>query len=244
MKPQVDVLKERVKSIWLLSFGDVTTLLITFFIMMLALNYGAISRVQKWVDDELTHAYWQLHQAVEENRLKLVEVRRDARGVLIRIHASEGFASARAEPTPALRWELMEIGRQLRYLRLFNEEESDIGRYYIEKARQKGIRFQPEISVEGHTDSDPVAPTSPLRNNWILSALRAERVMRYLVQASAMDPKWFSVTGYGDTRPLVPNDTPQHKAMNRRVEIIITAAFVKMASNRAGNASDKPFPAP
>ncbi len=232
MKPQVDILKERVKSIWLLSFGDVTTLLITFFIMMLALNYGAISRVQKWVDDELTHAYWQLKQAVEENHLDLVEVRRDTRGVLIRIHAAEGFQPAQAEPTPVLRTQLMEIGRQLRYLRLFNEEENEVGRYYIEKARQKGIRFQPEISVEGHTDNDPVAPTSPLRNNWILSALRAERVMAYLVRASAMDPKWFSVTGYGDTRPLVPNDTPEHKAMNRRVEIILTAAFVKMSQDQ------------
>jgi chemotaxis protein MotB len=232
MKPQVDALKERVKSIWLLSFGDVTTLLITFFIMMLALNYGAISRVQKWVDDELTHAYWQLKQAVEEGGLDLIEVRRDTRGVLIRIHASEGFAPARVEPTPALRWQLMEIGRQLRYLRLFNEHQTPTGRYLIARARQKGIRFQPEISVEGHTDSDPVAPNSPVRNNWILSALRAETVMAYLVRASAMDPALFSVTGYGDTRPLVPNDTPEHKAMNRRVEIVLTAAFVKMAENR------------
>ncbi|WP_367122868.1 flagellar motor protein MotB, partial [Sulfurivirga sp.] len=49
MSADSDALRERVKSVWLLSFGDMTTLLITFFVMMLALNYGAISRVQKWL---------------------------------------------------------------------------------------------------------------------------------------------------------------------------------------------------
>jgi len=225
-------LQERARSGWLLSFGDVTTLLITFFIMMLALNYGAISRVQKWVDDELTYAYWQLKQAVEEQNMDLVVVKRDSRGIVIHIRATEGFAPAQAVPTETLRWQLMEIGRQLRYLRLFNEQEHPRGRAMLRKALERGMVFQPEISIAGHTDSDPVAPTSPLRNNWILSAMRAQVVMSYLIRASAMDPRWFSVTGYGAARPLVPNDTPEHKAMNRRVEIVITAAFVKMVENQ------------
>lgn len=232
-KAKFDPATERARSIWLLSFGDMTTLLITFFVMVLALNYGAISRVQKWVDDELTHAYVELKQVVQEKHLNLIEVQRDSRGILIRIKADSAFASASYQPTLALRRQLLEIGREFRYLRLFNEQENEIGRQLLKDAQAHGRRFQPEISVEGHTDSDPVAPWSPLKNNWILSALRAQTVMEQLIYASAMDPDWFSVTGYGDTRPLVPNDTPEHKAMNRRVEILITASFVKMAPEAA-----------
>jgi len=223
-----DTAAERARSVWLLSFGDMTTLLITFFVMVLALNYSTISRVQKWVEGELDHAYEVLSQVVAEKQLDLIELYRDSQGILIRIKTDQAFASGAYEPTLALRYQLLEIGREFRYLRLFNEWEQPVGRVVLKDARAHHSRFQPEISVEGHTDSDSIAPWSPLKNNWILSALRAQSVMEQLVYASAMDPNWFSVTGYGDTRPLVPNDSPEHKAMNRRVEIRITAAFVSV----------------
>ena len=49
----MNIVLERAKSAWLLAFGDVITLLITFFIMTIVLNKGEISKIQKWVDQQV-----------------------------------------------------------------------------------------------------------------------------------------------------------------------------------------------
>ncbi len=71
------------------------------------------------------------------------------------------------------------------------------------------------IEIEGHTDSD-----GPSRTNLELSAARARAVVQFLIQRGA-DPRQLEYVGYGETRPLVPNDSPTGKAANRRVEFKI-----------------------
>ena len=76
------------------------------------------------------------------------------------------------------------------------------------------------VLVEGHTDNIPI--DSPrFRSNWQLSSARAIAVAEELFSTGQLDQNRFSVTGFSDTRPLVPNDTPQNRATNRRVEIVI-----------------------
>jgi len=222
---------------WLLSFGDTLTLLITFFIMMLALNYGAISRVQKWVDKELGRTCVFLQDMVAERKLHYFHVLRDPRGVLIRIDNPDAFKSGSAEPSDSLREQLSELGHVLRLMPLLNVHNTFIGKRVLERAQAYGQRWQVSIEVEGHTDADPIAPTSPLRNNWILSALRAQRVAERLQKTSLLPRALFSIVGYGDSRPLVPNDTPEHKAMNRRIDIVISAQFVRQAAVSRQNAA-------
>ncbi len=76
-----------------------------------------------------------------------------------------------------------------------------------------------DISVQGYTDDTPVS--GPFESNWHLSASRAATVVAYLLRRHTIDPERMVAVGYGDTRPLVPNDTPEHRARNRRVEIVI-----------------------
>jgi chemotaxis protein MotB len=76
------------------------------------------------------------------------------------------------------------------------------------------------ISIEGHTDNLPLNPGSPLIDNWGLSGARSLSVLRYFKTAGLDDRKFIS-TGYGDTKPKVPNDTAENRAKNRRVEIIV-----------------------
>ncbi|WP_031432666.1 flagellar motor protein MotB [Methylomarinum vadi] len=76
------------------------------------------------------------------------------------------------------------------------------------------------VAIAGHTDDVPIA-TDWYRSNWELSASRSVTVAHYMLTKKETDPKRIVVEGYADTRPLVPNDTPKHRAMNRRVEIII-----------------------
>ena len=77
------------------------------------------------------------------------------------------------------------------------------------------------IHVAGHTDNQPIN-TGKFPSNWELSLLRAATVARFLIKQSGLPENRFIVEGYGSCRPLAANDTPQHRAQNRRVEIIIS----------------------
>ena len=80
-----------------------------------------------------------------------------------------------------------------------------------------------QIVVEGFTDNVPIGPALKERfpSNWELSSARATDVVRYLV-AKGVSPNLISAQGFGDSRPVASNDTPQGRAKNRRVEIVIT----------------------
>jgi len=76
------------------------------------------------------------------------------------------------------------------------------------------------IIIEGHTDN---IPTDPARypSNWELSLDRSMGVARYFIDEKEFSEHQISVSGYGETRPLAPNDEPEGRAKNRRIEIVI-----------------------
>jgi chemotaxis protein MotB len=76
------------------------------------------------------------------------------------------------------------------------------------------------VRVEGHTDNIPIR-TDRFPSNWELSVARAVNVVKHFVERGGILPQRLSVAGYGDSRPLVPNDTFENRARNRRVEIIL-----------------------
>ncbi|TCS43164.1 flagellar motor protein MotB [Reinekea marinisedimentorum] len=80
-----------------------------------------------------------------------------------------------------------------------------------------------DIYVEGHTDDVPIA-TARFRSNWLLSASRALAVAEYLFIAPEMDENRFTIVGHGSSKPIASNETPEGRAQNRRVEIIIKKA--------------------
>ncbi|MBM7646993.1 chemotaxis protein MotB [Scopulibacillus daqui] len=78
-----------------------------------------------------------------------------------------------------------------------------------------------DISIEGHTDNTPIGSRSRFRSNWELSGARAQSVIEYLVQHDGLEKSRMQFVGYGEYKPIVKNDTPEHKAMNRRVNIVV-----------------------
>ena len=82
-----------------------------------------------------------------------------------------------------------------------------------------------QIVVEGYTDNVPIGPELKARfpSNLELSSARADAVVRFLV-SKAVPQNIISAQGFGESRPVASNDTPQGRAKNRRVEIVITAA--------------------
>jgi len=75
------------------------------------------------------------------------------------------------------------------------------------------------LSVEGHTDNIPISGGA-FPSNWELSTERSTTVLRYLL-TKGIRPSRVSAAGYADQRPLVANDTPAHRARNRRVAIVV-----------------------
>ena len=77
------------------------------------------------------------------------------------------------------------------------------------------------ISVEGHTDDIPIQG-GRFRTNWGLSTARAAAFAQELFVAPEMDESRFQVVGHGSVRPLVENVDDASRALNRRVELIIS----------------------
>ena len=80
-------------------------------------------------------------------------------------------------------------------------------------------RVPNQVRVEGHTDDTPIA-TAAFPSNWELSSARAISVVRYLEERGLAKER-LSVAGYGEFHPIVANDGPANRAMNRRVEIVL-----------------------
>lgn len=76
------------------------------------------------------------------------------------------------------------------------------------------------IRVEGHTDSDPIM-TGLFPSNWELSGARAATVVRYFTEFHGLAPERFDFAGKGEHYPVAPNTSPENKAKNRRVDILI-----------------------
>jgi chemotaxis protein MotB len=80
----------------------------------------------------------------------------------------------------------------------------------------RGRKFR----VEGHTDDTPVDPDGPWESNWELSTRRSINVLHYLTGIGVEESR-FQVAGFADTMPISRNDTPEGRAYNRRVDIVI-----------------------
>ena len=80
-----------------------------------------------------------------------------------------------------------------------------------------------QIRVEGHTDNVQIGARirEKYPTNWELSTARATNVVRYLEDRVGIDPKLLSAAGLADNKPVAVNDTPEGRAQNRRIEIVL-----------------------
>lgn len=132
----------------------------------------------------------------KENLQSDVSVTIRQRGLVISINSRVLFASGSADLTPDSRDLIMKISGILTPL------------------------ANNQICVEGHTDTDPIH-TSQFPSNWFLSSARANTVLSMLLENTNLIPGNLSAVGYGEFRPVAPNDTEENKAKNRRVNIVI-----------------------
>lgn len=90
----------------------------------------------------------------------------------------------------------------------------------VAKIRDVLLGVSGRVAIEGHTDNIPYSG-SRFESNWDLSAARALAVAHELFSDPRIDESRFQVAGYADSKPLVPNNSAENRARNRRVEIVI-----------------------
>jgi len=129
-------------------------------------------------------------------RQGLVAVVEEADKTTVRIRGDGLFESGKTEVKPAIYNLLQQIGAELN-------------------------KVQGKVLVTGHTDNVPIR-TLQFPSNWHLSKARADSVVQILAAANA-NPSRFIGEGHADTEPVAPNDSPQNRALNRRVDIILLA---------------------
>lgn len=99
------------------------------------------------------------------------------------------------------------------------------------------------VRIEGHTDNRPNAPPATdggYETNWELSSARSVNVLRFLSEEENVDPKQLSAVAFGQHRPIDSNDTPEGRAYNRRVDIVILRDKAFEKSKKKG--IDRPLP--
>lgn len=95
------------------------------------------------------------------------------------------------------------------------------------------------LRIEGHTDNVPIH-TPQMASNWELSTARAPELVRILITRDHFAPERLSAAGYAEYHPIASNDTPQGRAQNRRVDLVVLSARLVRAELPAQEASSKP----
>ena len=145
-----------------------------------------------------------LEEYLEDNNLEnQIKVELDDRGLVLRFDDNVLFDSGRAE----LRQQAKET------LSLISSD------FLKQEELAKNL-----ILVEGHTDSDPIKRRWRFPTNWELSTARAVNVARFFIEETNINPQRISAAGYSKYHPVAPNDTPENKAKNRRVDIVIMSS--------------------
>ena len=235
--------EEEASEAWLLPYSDLMTLLLALFICLFAISQTDQTKLQQMAqaftaafnmggpsffnqagpnasmqreimstEDQGNAAYieenrtleqlqQQLEDYIEQNNLQdQLSTQLEEEGLMIRIKERALFPSGSADLVP----ESQRIGPIVAGL----------------------LAAVPErVLISGHTDTDPIN-TSQFPSNWELSSVRAMTFMKYLLSINPdLNPARFSAIGYGEYRPIAPNDTAENKQQNRRVEILIARSL-------------------
>lgn len=98
------------------------------------------------------------------------------------------------------------------------------------------------LRIEGHTDNVPIH-TAQMASNWELSTARSTELVRLLILRYHFSPERLSAAGYAEYHPLASNETPQGRAQNRRVDVVILSEHIVSSNGIANAQPSKPSPA-
>ncbi len=199
---------EDITSFWLITYSDMVTLLLSFFLLMYSFSVMTEQRQQELVEELNTVSANK--KIVREKRSE--ELEQAAREIAAQFKKDETFVeNTETEVTVGLSSAVTFASG--------DDALSPTGREALVKAAAILAKLPNTIRVEGHTDDVPMRGPR-FGSNWALSAARAQSVLR-LLMSEGVDPRHLQVVGFGEVRPRQPNATDEGRAANRRIEIKI-----------------------
>lgn len=198
---------------WMLTYADMITQILIFFILLFTLSdinllkfssfFKKMKKPPILLDEEqLRRVMLDLATYAQKKGLEeAIEMEILERGLTISLTEKLMFNSGSAELLPGAFPILNEIVDRLKEL-------------------------PNDINIEGHTDNIPIS-NEFFGSNWELSTARAINVVKYFLDAKGIAPDRVSASGYGEYRPVSDNTTPNGRAKNRRIVLIVQRQRVK-----------------
>ena len=231
---------------WMISYADFVTLLFAFFVVMYAISSVnedkyktfssslntafAIRPVATPVGVVATQQDPVLKALVDKRTARLGEQQRKIQEQMkgLANGLSEVMAPLIAQRTVSINQTRRGVVIDISASVLFGTGEATLQPGMLDVLRQVAAVLGKEelpIEVEGHSDDIPIA-TTQFPSNWELSSARASSVARMLID-NGVPAKRLSVAGLASNQPLVPNDSAENRARNRRVLITIMSPNVE-----------------
>jgi len=204
---------------WLVTFGDAISLLLTFFVLLFACSSPDMAEIRLmwgYLGGSLGPMEYTRPSIVPPLVSKIG--RRSVSEELGEFIKEQGLEDFQAEISIVPEGVLINLDSPL----LFSLGQADLKEEtmpLLDKIAEIVKELPNEINIGGHTDDLPIH-TRRFPSNWELSAARAIAVGESFIKKGIL-PARLSVAGYADSRPLFPNDIEEHRALNRRVEILI-----------------------
>ncbi len=209
---------------WIVQFGDMMSLLLVFFILLL--SFSEIDAVKyRALSDSFREAFGKTDQV--ENLFKDPQA------------TAELIAEDSGTHNDAILDELRSIIPQTYPGALPNSDNGqgylvripgrllfDTGKDELKPAMKPKLEQMAELlkrrtevilRVDGHTDDVPIS-TERFKSNWELSAARALAVVHFMIDECGVSPDRISGAAFGESRPIAPNVSPDNRELNRRVE--------------------------
>lgn len=232
---------------WVISYADFVTMLLALFMVMFATNSMGetkIKDVNKSIQKVFASPVTQKNIHVTEN-VKNIEIKEESKSQIENtgktiLDGGDGILDSSAVKQQIEKD--LDVNTSIKVLKsdrgivirlndtmLFDPGSAIIkpqAMATLEKISLTLDKFKNPIVIEGHTDSTPIR-NEKFPSNWELSTARATNIIKYLTTAKNFPPSRLSAVGYGEYMPIGQNDTPQGRAKNRRVDIIVLSSDKK-----------------
>ncbi len=224
---------------WLLTYADMITLLLAFFVVMYSMSvmdakkFGKVSQALRGILKGGPSILKNEHFDQIKEGQGLLKI-----GSLQMLQSSIYQKAEQMGKESEIVTEMNERGLTIHIMEsaLFDE-----GRAYLKPRAMEvldmvagDIRAMPNhVRVEGHTD-DRSINNEKFPSNWELSTARATNVVRYFIDNHSFPPDKISALGYASYRPYVPNNSIENRAKNRRVDVVVLTVELSAAEPASG----------
>jgi len=228
---------------WLMTYADLITLLLIFFVIMYALTAARARQVEAMaimLSQEATAGnsilqyqqegtpkpqnaplYQRISEALAGLKARQEQEQKSLESIVKRLQAYINQNKLAAEVHVTLEQQGVVVSFQ--DVALFpsgSAELSPAARRIVDAMAEPMLSVPNDVRVEGFTDNRPIH-TAQFPSNWELSTARATSVLEELIHGVGFPPQRLSATGYGQYRPEVPNTSARNRQINRRVDLVV-----------------------